>query len=328
MTRGASQSPQAARPPQAPVEAPGSEPYPERELRFVADRGRGALDLVFLVDATGSMGPYIQQVQQRLMALVDALKRSPLCHNLRLGVVAYRDHPPQDITFITRVLELTDDIEAVKGEIEALQASGGGDGPEAVTDGLYEVVRRDWKPDAARVVVWFGDAPPHGVEPSGDEFPEGNPLGRHWYTQAESCREMGISVYAIGCLPGLRHFKGAEPVFREVARTTRGMFVALREAHLLIPLIAGAAATELDRQRIDEYVEELARQWRGPLSDTDEAERVRWLTEALRQQGVRPRVMAQDAPDKELPPQCFREINADDVSGALDRLRLTQRIPF
>jgi Mg-chelatase subunit ChlD len=311
--------------PQSPIEAPGSEPYPELELRWLHDRIRGELDLVFLVDATGSMGPYINEVKLRLLELIDALRASPLCRSLRIGVVSYRDHPPQDNTYASHVTPLTADIEPIRSAVLALSASGGGDGPEAVTDGLYDVVRLSFRPASARAVVWFGDAPPHGVEPKDDAWPAGCPCGHHWYAQAESCREMGVAVYAIGCLPALRSYVGAEAVFRTVARATRGMFLPLREAGLLVPLIAGAAASELDKQRLDEHVAEVLRENAEALAATDEAERARWITAALRARGVRVRAM--DLTRELAPaPLRFRDVELADVEGALDRLRLAGRV--
>ncbi|MBK8252574.1 MAG: VWA domain-containing protein [Polyangiaceae bacterium] len=312
--------------PQIALEVPGSEPYPEQELRFVNLRARGELDLVFLVDATGSMGPYIRETQARLLELIAALQRSPLCKSLRMSVVSYRDHPPQETSYVVDVLELTDNIEWVRQKVESLSARGGGDGPEAVTDGLFRVVRLNYRPGAARAVVWFGDAPPHGVEPEDDGFPTGCPCGDHWFTQAENCREMGIGVYAIGCLPNLRSYKGAEAVYRQVARTTRGMFLALREAHLLVPILLGAALTELDRQRIDEHVADVLKEFAAPLSRTDETERVRFLTEVLRARKVRPRGVNVSTDLTGAAPLVFREISSDDVEGALWRLRTMGRV--
>ncbi|HEY8432249.1 MAG TPA: vWA domain-containing protein, partial [Sandaracinaceae bacterium] len=297
-------------------------PYSEAELAWLSDRASGELDLVFLVDATGSMGPYIEQVKARLLELVAALRRMPLCRSLRLGLVTYRDHPPQDHTYASRTVPLTDEIAAIEAEVRKLEANGGGDGPESVTDGLFEVVRLKWRASAAKAVVWFGDAPPHGVEPGGDGFPQGCPCGNHWYTQAESCREMGIAIYAVGCLPGLRGYVGAEEVFRTVAKTTRGIYLPLGSASLLVPLIASAAATELDRRRIDAHVLERVRAHEALLREVDERERVRWLAELLRREGVRPREMKYDEGSPELlVPLRFRELEPSDVEGALDRLR-------
>ncbi len=316
----------AASIPQSPIEAPGSEPYPEHELLWLRDRIRGELDLVFLVDATESMDPYIDEVKRRLLELVDALRAAPLCRSLRLGLVSYRDHPPQERSYVSHVIGLTRDVEQIRQAASQLEASGGGDGPEAVTDGLYDVVRLGWRPDAARAVVWFGDAPPHGVEPGGDGFPGGCPCGHHWYAQAESCREMGIAVYAIGCLPTLRRFVGAEGVFRSVARASRGMFLPLREAGLLVPLIAGAAESELDKQRLDEHVADLWQAQAEALSATDEAERARWLAAALRARGVQIREMRLESESASEAPLRFRDVEARDVTGSLERLRLAGRV--
>ncbi len=312
--------------PQVPVRAPGSDAYPEHELRWLAPRLRGELDLVFLVDATGSMGPHISEVRTRLLELIEELRGSPLCRSLRLGVVSYRDHAPQERTYLTRVTPLTDDLDAARTAVLALSAAGGGDGPEAVTDGLYDVVRLGWRPGAARAVAWFGDAPPHGVEPTGDAFPEGCPCGNHWYTQAESLREMGVAVYAIGCLPTLRSYVGAEAMYREVARATRGMFIPLREAQLLVPLIAGAAESALDGQRIDAYLEALLAAQGALLRGVDHDEQVRWITERFRAEGLRARVIEGDAERVGVLPLRFRDVTPVDVRASMARLRSAGRL--
>lgn len=312
--------------PQSPIEAPGSEAYPEHELLWLRDRIRGELDLVFLVDATSSMGPFIEEAKRRLIELIDALRASPLCRSLRLGLVSYRDHAPQEASYASRAVSLTGDVDAIRSAVLELAAVGGGDGPEAVTDGLADVVRLDWRSSAVRAVVWVGDAPPHGVEPRGDAFPKGCPCGRIWYSQAESCREMGISIYAIGCLPVLRKYIRAEAVFRAVARATRGMFLPLREADLLVPLIAGAAASELDKQRLDEHVATVWMENAPALRQSDEPERARWIAEALQSRGVRVREMGISGEIAGPVPLRFRDVSPEDVEGSLDRLRFSGRL--
>jgi hypothetical protein len=202
-----------------------------------------------------------------------------------------------------------------------MAASGGGDGPESVTDGLYDLVRLEWRPRAARVVVWVGDAPPHGVEPKGDAFPSGCPCGHHWYTQAENAREMGIAIHAVGCLPTLRSYVGAEDVFKTVAKTTRGLYLPLSEVPLLIPLVVGAAETELDKQRIEEHIAEILARHDADLQRADGQERVRFVTDVLRDQGVRPRRMIYDPEKAGPPPLRFVDISAADVEEGIDHLR-------
>jgi hypothetical protein len=62
-------------------------------------------------------------------------KASNLSRVLRFGIVAYRDHPPQDLSFVTMVNDL-DNKEAAIEFLNDLVAEGGGDYPEAVLDGL------------------------------------------------------------------------------------------------------------------------------------------------------------------------------------------------
>jgi Mg-chelatase subunit ChlD len=294
-------------------------------LAHVTSAGIGEIDLVFLVDETGSMGAYIEEVKRRLLEIIEAIRRAPLCRSLRLGLVSYRDHPPQDRSFASRVVPLTDDIAAIKKGVGRMEASGGGDGPESVTDGLYDLVRLDWRPRAARVVVWVGDAPPHGVEPSGDGFPNGCPCGHHWYTQAENAREMGIVIHAVGCLPALREYQGAEDVFKTVAKTSRGLYLPLAQASLLIPLITGVAESELDKQRVEEHIADVLKQNEEALEAADQDERVRFVTDVLRQKNVKPRGLVYNASASEPSPQRFREITTEDVEDGFERLRRTLR---
>ena len=301
-----------AAPNQTPVNPEPNFTYSPEELERAREMVQGNLELVFLIDETGSMGPYIQEVQRRLLSLIRAVERSPLCNYLRLGLVTFRDHPPQDESFVTRVVPLTENIEEIREGVERMRASGGGDGPEAVTDGLMELLNLDWQPGSTRLVVMVGDAPPHGVEPRGDGFPEGCPCGRHWYTQAEGCREMNIVVHTVGCR-GIRSFQGAEAVFQSVAKRTGGLYIPLENAALLIDLVSGLADRELDRRRLEAYVRELYAQHTEALRAAETAEQVRFLTETL--QARKLQVLDFVGNSQKL---SFRPVKTEDVAQAWD----------
>ena len=160
----------------------------------MADRD---IDLAFCVDETGSMGSYIDQVKKHIISIIADVLKDPSVDSLRVGLVGYRDHPPQDKSFVTQVTNLTTDVKAITKAVNAMQAQGGGDGPECMTDGLYELVRLSWRPTAAKVAVLIADAPPHGAGDSCDGFPDGCPCGESWETQAENCREMNIKVLTL-----------------------------------------------------------------------------------------------------------------------------------
>lgn len=158
------------------------------------------LDLAFVVDTTGSMGAFIQSAQRQMIDLLQAVSSTASAPvDLRLAVVEYRDHPPQNHTFVFRAHEFTSDLKAAQKAINTLRPDGGGDTPEAVYDGLVAACDRlTWREHSQRLVVLVGDAPPHGWERGGDGFPNGCPCGQTPDSVTALFEKSGITLYAIG----------------------------------------------------------------------------------------------------------------------------------
>jgi hypothetical protein len=57
----------------------------------------------------------------------------------------------------------TTSVEVIKQNLSTLYASGGGDGPEAVTAALKAACDLEWRQSATRLAVLIADAPPHGI---------------------------------------------------------------------------------------------------------------------------------------------------------------------
>jgi hypothetical protein len=130
-----------------------------------------ASDLVFIQDCTGSQGSYISAATKNIEIICDAIYESGKLQareDLRVGLVAYRDHPPQDHTYVTKNFGFTSDITTVQNNLKTLYASGGGDGPEAVTAAMAEALHMDWRENASKMVVLIADAPSHGIGEFGD----------------------------------------------------------------------------------------------------------------------------------------------------------------
>lgn len=138
----------------------------------------GQLDILFVIDATGSMAPYIAEARRYAAEVaVKLAKDNDL--DIRFGVVAYRDHPPQDNTFVTSSSKGFGDAAQLQDALARLSASGGGDRPEAVWDGVAEAVKFYWREGADRTIYLIGDSPPHGHTASQgeDAWPKGCPCG-------------------------------------------------------------------------------------------------------------------------------------------------------
>jgi hypothetical protein len=141
-------------------------------------------DIVFLQDATGSQQPYIDtarnEISQICNTLISGGKFAP--QDLRFGLIAFRDHPPQDQSFVTQVFPFTTDFAVVASNLGGLVATGGGDGPEAQSDALSDALKVAWKDNATKIVVLITDSPPHGIGEDGDGFPKGCPLRKSFFS--------------------------------------------------------------------------------------------------------------------------------------------------
>ena len=83
-------------------------------------------------DCTGSQGSYIASATKNIEEICSHIYESGKLQtreDLRIGLVAYRDHPPQDHTYVTKNFGFSSDISYVHKNLSSLYASGGGDGP-------------------------------------------------------------------------------------------------------------------------------------------------------------------------------------------------------
>ena len=122
--------------------------------RWAARHDHQKVDLAFIVDCTGSMGSYIKNTQRQVRNIAETISRTAF--NTRLALIEYRDHPPQDRSFITRVHEFTSSLEEMKRWVDGMSASGGGDGPESVADGLEAATKLSYRADATKMCILIG----------------------------------------------------------------------------------------------------------------------------------------------------------------------------
>lgn len=185
-------------------------------LGSVGVAARPRLDLVFLVDATGSMGDEIAKLKTSMRAMSQQIAQLPGQPDICYGLVAYRDRGD---AFLTRTHDFTDDLGSFQQQLARVQAAGGGDTPEALNEALHEVVHGlSWRADAARMVVLVADAPPH-LDYGGPQYD----------IDMQAALAKGIKLFAVGA-------SGLDPVgeyiYRQIAQYTAGRFVFLtyREA--------------------------------------------------------------------------------------------------
>ena len=146
---------------------------------------KGVVDIVFLIDATGSMQPCINALKDNIFTFVKTLcekdaNKGSIVKDWRARVVGYRDYLCDSEKLVDNPFATTP--EALRTQLDALVALGGGDEPESLLDGLLDVVNvgqserntqeldpRKWRyrSNAARCVIVFTDATFHPTTANG-----------------------------------------------------------------------------------------------------------------------------------------------------------------
>ena len=175
-----------------------------------------ALEMVFVLDTTGSMGGLLEGAKQRIWGIVNEVMQSSSKPAVRIGLVAYRDRGD---TYVTQVLPLTNDLDKAYSTLMDYEAQGGGDEPENVRRALADGVRRaGWSQDSSRVtqiLFLVGDAPPH--DDYGDE--------PNTVATASEAVQKGMIVNTIQCGETLR----TRQVWQMIAQRGQGQYFSIAQ---------------------------------------------------------------------------------------------------
>ncbi|HZS76540.1 MAG TPA: vWA domain-containing protein [Ktedonobacteraceae bacterium] len=205
------------------------------------------VDLAFVVDTTGSMGHLITAAQNQMVSMLEGLSQAAEI-DLRLGVVEYRDHPPQD-KMVYKVYAFARDLQHAQKNIRGLAADGGGDMPEAVFDGIVAAINElEWRRHARRLLVLVGDAPPHGVGAQGDHFGNGCPCGETIESVTRRAEEKCITIHALGLT------KDVQESFEQISAMTGGQFFPSQQAQKAIEHLATLLKSEFSDLELDRAV--------------------------------------------------------------------------
>jgi Mg-chelatase subunit ChlD len=147
------------------------------------------VEVVFCLDTTGSMGGLIEGAKQKIWTISNQIVSGKPTPNLKVGLLAFRDRGD---VYITKITDLTDDLDAIYSTIKTFKAEGGGDTPESVNQALNESVTRfKWSDDkdTLRIIFLVGDAPPHMDYKDDVKYPE----------TCKLASEKGIIINTIQC---------------------------------------------------------------------------------------------------------------------------------
>ena len=125
-------------------------------------------NICFVIDGTGSMCREIEKARISVGQFISKYKERGT--ESKFTVVIYRDHCDKNIIeMFPNNNKFTSQYETIQTFLEGVEASGGGDYPEAVLDGLATAATRcEWDNNLGtrNVIIHIFDAPPHGDFPN------------------------------------------------------------------------------------------------------------------------------------------------------------------
>ena len=122
---------------------------------FIGELRRKGLDVVLVIDGTGSMNLIINDVKAKMAQLIQAIHR--LVPIARVGIIVFGGKGEK-----MEIQPLTLSPAKLTDFLGHITAKGGGEWEEDTFGACTTAMQKmDWKPYAKKVVVLVGDSPPH-----------------------------------------------------------------------------------------------------------------------------------------------------------------------
>ncbi|MFC1504491.1 VWA domain-containing protein, partial [Spirochaetota bacterium] len=170
------------------------------------------MDLLFVLDTTGSMGEEIERLKRTIEIININLNETTKLVDLKIGLVLFRD---KGDAYVTHTIPLTSDIDKLEANIAKIHAGGGGDTPEDLESALDVAVNEiEWRKKGIKLAYIITDAPPH----------LNYKRNFNYYSSAKKAKTRGIKVHSIGT-GGLN--TAGEYVLRQISQYTSGRYIFL-----------------------------------------------------------------------------------------------------
>ncbi len=184
------------------------------------------VDIVFVIDVTESMQPYIDAIKQNMVNFAHDLAANN--RDYRLGLVTFEDYTVSkypDCNCPYRKT-LTPDVNQFINWVGTLHATGGGDIPEDQLDALAYASTLPFRPKAQAILILITDAPCHkkgdGPDRTGDEAyrqhknPNADVTELTGSDVAQMLKRQGLTLYAVAPPPFI------EPAYADIVKATHG----------------------------------------------------------------------------------------------------------
>jgi FHA domain-containing protein/integrin beta-like protein len=200
-----------------------------KPAKIIDFRGVGQgrpVDIVFVMDVTESMQPYIDAIKQNMITFAQDLNSNN--RDYRLGLVTFEDYvvskyPDCNCEYRNK---MTSNVQQFISWVGTLHAGGGGDIPEDQLDALAYASTLPFRPDAQSILILITDAPSHHAGDGGDR--QGDQAYRDHHPAdgdvtdltgdkvATMLQKQGLTLYGVVPPPFIA------PEYKQVADATHG----------------------------------------------------------------------------------------------------------
>lgn len=214
-------------------------------------------DVVFVLDTTSSMSSLIEGAKQKIWSIASSLSAQEAGSQLRVGLVGFRDIHD---AYVTKVIPLTSDMDALYQELAKFNAQGGGDGPEHVNKALFDALHSmQWRDgNVDRHIFLVGDAPPH------DDYTDA-PRSTELAARA---KEDNISLHTIRC----GHDVTTEVAWKRIAAIGGGSYASIAQDGGMKQV---ATAYDAELKELNDELADTAVGWGASLDSVERAKRSR-----------------------------------------------------
>jgi len=138
-----------------------SEILPDIARGIIERAKQKKVDIVFLIDSTGSMRDNVQGVKDNINLFLEIIKGKNF--DFSLGLVSFSDLPRE-----AKVFDTTKDIKKFRKFLDKIVFMGGGDIPESGYEALISAIEKvDFRNDAQKFFIFISDAPQHDFDYDG-----------------------------------------------------------------------------------------------------------------------------------------------------------------
>jgi hypothetical protein len=201
-----------------------------KPAKIIDFRGVGQgrpVDIVFVMDITESMQPYIDAIKQNMITFAHDLAANN--RDYRLGLVTFEDYVVSQYSDCNCAYQksFTSNVNQFIDWVGTLHAGGGGDIPEDQLDALAYASTLPFRPQAQAILILITDAPPHHAGDGSASTQHDQAFWNHHQPGvevtsltgpkvAEMLKKQGLTLYAVAPPPFIA------PEYDEIVHATHG----------------------------------------------------------------------------------------------------------